>query len=108
MAAENHQLKDLVHETALEDYDDFSKYWPGALTMIIPIAHKYKKFVTSSNLNFGLRIPNSSMARELINETGPLLTSSANLSGSPASSNAKIITKNTRCRYSRSSAMARI
>ena len=94
MAAENHQLKDLVHETAVEDYDDFSsKYWPGALTMIIPIAYKYKKFVTSSNLSLGLRIPNSLMARELIKKTGPLLTSSANLSGSPSSSNAESISK---------------
>ncbi len=86
MGAENEQLLDYVHESAKEDYENLAaKYWPGALTMIIPVAENKKSTVTSKNFTLGLRIPNSHIAQSLIKETGPLLTSSANISGIPGS-----------------------
>ena len=82
MGAEHKQLTDFVHESAKEDYVTVgSKYWPGALTMIIPTSRKKKAFITSRDLTLGLRIPNSNMAQSLLKKTGPLLTSSANISG---------------------------
>jgi len=82
MGAENEQLIDYVHESAKEDYENLAeKYWPGALTMIIPVSENKKSTVTSKNFTLGLRIPNSHIAQSLIKETGPLLTSSANISG---------------------------
>ncbi len=82
MGSEHKQLIDYVHESAKEDYEKIaSKYWPGALTMIIPAAEKHNTSLTSNDLTLGLRIPNSYMAQSLIRETGPLLTSSANISG---------------------------
>jgi len=82
MGAEHKQLIDYVHESAKEDYENIaSKYWPGALTMVIPASEKQTPILTSNDLTLGLRIPNSSMAQSLMRETGPLLTSSANISG---------------------------
>ena len=82
MGADNEQLRDYVHESAKEDYENLAaKYWPGALTMIIPVSENKKSTVTSKNFTLGLRIPNSHIAQSLIRETGPLLTSSANISG---------------------------
>ncbi len=82
MGADNEQLIDYVHESAKEDYENLAaKYWPGALTMIIPVSENKKSTVTSKNFTLGLRIPNSYIAQSLIRETGPLLTSSANISG---------------------------
>ncbi len=82
MGSEYKQLIDYVHESAKEDYENIaSKYWPGALTMVIPSSEKHTAILTSSDLTLGLRIPNSFMAQSLIKETGPLLTSSANISG---------------------------
>ena len=82
MGAENEQLIDYVHESAKEDYENLAdQYWPGALTMIIPVSENKKSTVTSKNFTLGLRIPNSHIAQSLIRETGPLLTSSANISG---------------------------
>ncbi len=49
--------------------------------MIIPVSENKKSTVTSKNFTLGLRIPNSHIAQSLIRETGPLLTSSANISG---------------------------
>ncbi len=82
MGSEHKQLIDYVHESAKEDYENIaSKYWPGALTMVVPASEKQNSILTSNDLTIGLRIPNSNMAQSLIKETGPLLTSSANISG---------------------------
>ena len=82
MASEQKQIINFVDESAKEDYENIaSKYWPGALTMVIPSSEKQTSILTSRDLTIGLRIPNSSMAQSLLRETGPLLTSSANISG---------------------------
>jgi len=82
MGSEYKQLIDYVHESAKEDYENLaSKYWPGALTIVIPASAKQTANLTSSDLTIGLRIPNSNIAQSLLRETGPLLTSSANISG---------------------------
>ena len=82
MGSEYKQLIDYVHESAKEDYENIaSKYWPGALTIVIPASEKQTAILTSNDLTLGLRIPNSCIAQSLIRETGPLLTSSANISG---------------------------
>ena len=92
MGAENFQFNEFVHESALDDYKYMAtKYWPGPLTIIIPISEKSKAFLSSSNFTLGLRIPNSMMAKTLIKESGPLLTSSANISGLVPATNANDI-----------------
>ena len=82
MGSEYKQLIDYVHESAKEDYENIaSKYWPGALTMVVPSSEKQTAILTSNDLTLGLRIPNLYMAQALLEITGPLLTSSANISG---------------------------
>ena len=86
MGSEQKQLIDYVHESAKDDFKNIaSKYWPGALTMVIPCSKKERPILTSMDFTLGLRIPNSFMAQSLMKETGPLLTSSANISGSMGS-----------------------
>ena len=90
MGSEHKQLIDYVHESAKEDYENIaSKYWPGALTIIVPSSEKHISILTSKDLTLGLRIPNSYIAQSLLIETGPLLTSSANISGFTGSITAK-------------------
>ena len=92
MGAEIFQFNNFVHESALDGFKYMaSRYWPGPLTIIIPISEKSKSFLSSSKFTLGLRIPNSKMAKFLIKESGPLLTSSANLSGIPPATTAKDI-----------------
>ena len=81
MESQKKQLIDYVHETAREDYEQMAKYWPGALTIVIPASENQTSILTSKDLTLGLRIPNSDIAQSLIKESGPLLTSSANISG---------------------------
>jgi len=90
MGSEHKQLIDYVHESSKEDYETIAfKYWPGALTMVVPSSEKGTAILTSNDLTLGLRVPNSNMARSLMRETGPLLTSSANISGFTGSVTAK-------------------
>ena len=90
MGAEHKQLIDYVHDSAREDYENIAeKYWPGALTIVIPASKKDKAILTSSDFTLGLRIPNSHMAQNLMKKTGPLLTSSANISGFKGSTTAE-------------------
>lgn len=58
-------------------------FWPGGLTLIVSKKQSLPPNI-SSNEKIGIRIPDHSFIRELIRQTGPLATTSANLSGQPA------------------------
>ena len=95
MGSEISQILDYVHINARNDFKDIAeKYWPGPLTMVIPINQKKKLKIGASNNTLGIRIPNSLMARSLISETGPLATSSANISGMPSKTTAQQVSIN--------------
>jgi len=57
-----------------------SRFWPGALTLVIP-KHPGLPANLSSMPTVGVRMPDHAFARALMRVTGPLATSSANLSG---------------------------
>ncbi len=63
-----------------------AKYWPGALTVIIAKREGLPADLTSNDL-VGLRVPDCEFARDLMRLTGPLATTSANLSGMPPAKN---------------------
>ncbi len=82
MGSQVQQVLDYVDNDARDDFQKVAeKFWPGALTLIIPISkNKSLNFISSEN-TLGIRIPDSLTARSLIFEAGPLATSSANISG---------------------------
>ncbi|MEL6353201.1 MAG: L-threonylcarbamoyladenylate synthase [Cyanobacteria bacterium J06627_28] len=60
------------------------QYWPGQLTLVLPASDR-----TPKNLNplstgtLGIRVPNHPTTLAILAKTGPLATTSANLSGQP-------------------------
>lgn len=57
-----------------------SLYWPGALTLVLPASER----LPTMNLDpttIGLRVPKCAIAQSILSRTGPLATTSANLSG---------------------------
>lgn len=59
-----------------------SQYLPGALTLVLPASAKVPTAVNHTNSQtVGIRIPNCSIAWEILQQTGALATSSANVSG---------------------------
>ena len=60
-----------------------AKYWPGALTIVIPcIKEKVPELVRGKGNNLGVRMPDHEVALEIIKGVGvPLLGPSANFHG---------------------------
>ncbi len=60
------------------------RYWPGAITFVLPASDRLPKEINPIDpTTVGLRIPDCTIARQLLEITGPLATTSANLSGEP-------------------------
>ncbi|CDN11008.1 MAG: L-threonylcarbamoyladenylate synthase [Richelia sp.] len=61
------------------------KYWPGALTLVLPASTKVPPVMNPMNpTTIGIRVPDSAIAQQILVQTGPLATTSANLSGQTA------------------------
>ena len=59
-------------------------YWPGALTLVLPASAAVPKAMNPSNpTTLGIRVPKCELACQILAETGPMATTSANLSGQP-------------------------
>lgn len=63
-------------------------FWPGALTIITEANPSLSWDLGETGGTVALRIPGSQLARELLQETGPLAVSSANKTGVPAAGSA--------------------
>ena len=75
-------LFEFVHPCALEDSFKFAKiYWPGALTMVLPTIGNLSEHLNGNSNAVGFRVPALRIARDLLMQTGPLATTSANISG---------------------------
>ena len=88
MAADVDSLLSLTSDGVRLDAEPLAqRYWPGALTLVLPVeGERYARLNPGMNA-LGLRIPACAATRELLRATGPLATTSANRSGVPASQN---------------------
>jgi L-threonylcarbamoyladenylate synthase len=61
-----------------------AQHWPGALTLVLPKSDRVNAAINPENPStIGIRIPNWPLALEILRRTGPLATTSLNLSGQP-------------------------
>lgn len=65
------------------------KGWPGPLTLVVYKTRKVSKLITGGSSKVGLRIPDHKIALELINQCGPIVATSANISGEEPALTAK-------------------
>lgn len=59
-------------------------YWPGPLSLVVPVAHPGRFAVPRNGGTVSLRVPGHALLRELLARTGPLASTSANRHGEPA------------------------
>ena len=60
------------------------KYLPGALTLVLPASGCVPKTMNlTDSMTIGIRIPKSAIAQTILAQTGPLATTSVNVSGQP-------------------------
>ena len=75
-------LFEFVQPRAIEDGLNMAqKYWPGPLTIILPTVGNFSKYLNCNSSSVGFRVPDLKLARDLLISTGPLATTSANISG---------------------------
>lgn len=72
-------------ETVPDEVDALVKaFWPGGLTIVLPASPSLVWDLGETKGTVALRMPDNTIALELLSETGPLAVSSANLTGRPA------------------------
>lgn len=61
-----------------------NKHWPGALTLVLPASGIVPAAMNPKDpTTIGIRVPARKVARQILEKTGPLATTSANRSGRP-------------------------
>ncbi len=82
MGASIDELLSYVLEDASNDaYGLACSYWPGALTMVLPVNGNKFSGLNPFGESIAMRVPASNLALNFLRESGPLATTSANLSG---------------------------
>jgi L-threonylcarbamoyladenylate synthase len=88
MAGEIDQLWDYLGGSPAEQAiwrSLMAQYWPGALTLVLPATDRVPLAMNPLQPgSVGVRIPDHALARAILRHTGPLATTSANLTGEPA------------------------
>ena len=89
MASQADQLLALTSEEARDDAEPLvRRFWPGALTLVLPVRNRLSQNLNPGKGTLGMRIPDCDAMRALLNESGPLATTSANASGAASSRSA--------------------
>jgi len=89
---------DLIH-TLVDEVPEVAealmrRHWPGPLSIVFPASTLVPPLVRGESSRIALRVPATPLARALLDAVGgPLLASSANLSGEPAAASAEAIVR---------------
>lgn len=90
MGARADDLFESVLPSALDDAWGIAKtYWPGPLTMVLPVIGPQVDYLNPTGTSLGMRVPARETARNLLAQSGPLATTSANLSSCEPALNAE-------------------
>ena len=89
MGAQADQLLALTSAEARIDAEPLVlRFWPGALTLVLPVEGRLTQSLNPGQGTLGMRIPDCDLTRALLMQSGPLATTSANPSGAPPSQTA--------------------
>lgn len=81
IAASQQQLEELgLKHRYLKAVEQF---WPGAVSVVIPVSDPTLEYLHQGKISLAVRIPADTKLQKLLAQTGPLLTTSANLPGQP-------------------------
>lgn len=82
------QARDLATGVPDMAFRLMDRFWPGALTLVLPRNPDVVADLGDDEATIGLRCPDHEVARELCGLVGPLATTSANLHGEPTATTA--------------------
>lgn len=88
VAANIEQLTPFFGDLSADQYQLLQANWPGFTTFIVPASPQVPKWITGDFDSIALRVSAHPLVRELCEVfTGPLVSTSANLSGQPPAQN---------------------
>lgn len=84
------EMEHFCHDIPRAAYVLAEKFWPGPLTMILPVRSVVPRRTTAGLDTVGIRCPDSLVTRQIIRLAGvPIAAPSANLSGKPSTTTAQ-------------------
>ncbi|MDP7578109.1 MAG: L-threonylcarbamoyladenylate synthase [SAR202 cluster bacterium] len=87
-------LPDYASKVPDSAWDLASKFWPGALTLVLPKADRIPASVSGGKQTIALRVPNAWLPRAVATELqSPITGTSANISGSPPATTASEVAR---------------
>ena len=84
IAADVSQVDSLATALTAEALRLAERFWPGPLTLILPARPEVPDGLTAGTGTVAVRVPALVLARRLCEGAGPLVSTSANLSGGPS------------------------
>ena len=90
LLADAKDLLAVAHEVPSAAHVLAEKFWPGALTLVVPASARVPKVLIAGGDTIAVRVPNHPTTRALIDSLGsPLAATSANISGERDPGNAQ-------------------
>lgn len=84
LIADAGQLSQVAQNIPQVAYELAARFWPGALTLVLPRTPAVSDEITAGGDTVGVRAPDHPVAQALLRAVGcPLATTSANISGQP-------------------------
>lgn len=84
------QMKRLCHDIPQSAYDLANAFWPGPLTIVLPVRDCVPKRTTAGLDTVAIRCPDNEVTRKIIQLAGvPIAAPSANISGKPSTTTAQ-------------------
>ena len=88
--AEPEEMERFCHDIPASAYTLAEKFWPGPLTMVLPVRDIVPKRTTAGLATVAVRCPDNAVTRKIIALAGvPIAAPSANLSGKPSTTTAE-------------------
>ena len=88
--AEPKEMERFCHDIPESAYRLAEKFWPGPLTMVLPVKEVVPKRTTAGLNTVAVRCPDSDVTRKIIALAGvPIAAPSANISGKPSTTTAE-------------------
>jgi L-threonylcarbamoyladenylate synthase len=88
--AEKNQVMDFCHHVPEVAWRLMDRFWPGPLTLVLPVKDVVPKETTAGLSTVAVRCPDSALTRAIIRTAGvPIAAPSANISGKPSPTTAQ-------------------
>jgi L-threonylcarbamoyladenylate synthase len=88
--AEKNQVPDFCHDVPAVAWRLMDRFWPGPLTLVLPVKDNVPKETTAGLSTVAVRCPDSALTRAIIRAAGvPIAAPSANISGKPSPTTAQ-------------------